>query len=94
MHPTIKKLYDESTIDGKLNATLFADKVMLHCRGIAATHIMSTSPEDFDNMDHEYRIEEETAVQICGRITSYVSRLPNLIDHIDGLIVDIQHTKL
>lgn len=32
----IKKLYNESISDGKLNATLFADKVMLHCRGIAA----------------------------------------------------------
>lgn len=94
MHPAIKKLYDESIVDGKLNATLFADKVILHCRGIAATHIMSTSPEDFDDMDHEYQIEERTAVQICGRITSYLSRLPNLIDHIDGIIVDINRITL
>jgi hypothetical protein len=88
MHPVIEKLYNDTIIDGKLNATLFADKIMLHCRGIAATHIMSTSPQDFDDMDTEYQIEERTAVQICGGITSYLSRVPNLIDHIDGLIVD------
>lgn len=88
MHPVIKKLYDESINDGNLNATLFADKVMLHCRGIAGTHIMSTSPEDFDNMEPEYQIVENTAVDICGRITTYLSRVPNLIDHIDGLIID------
>lgn len=88
MHPLIKAFYDESFVDKietndfngsaytvkKFDAEVFANKILLFCRGIASTHIVSTSPEDFDeNLDDETKISETTAVTICGRISSYIT---------------------